>query len=106
LGLAAARPNLLDKKPEAGDAPGGSGLKPSDSLVERDAARCSALVPCRSRRQAARSAARAQLAFAVRFLAAGFFIGAFFFATDFAFAAALAIVIFPLHLFRPNQFRT
>ena len=35
--------------------------------------------------------ARAQLAFALRFLAAGFFIGAFFFATVFAFAADLAM---------------
>ena len=75
------------------------------SLVPRRTAVCrSALVPCRGRRQIARVAS-CQARLPARFLAAGFFAGAFFLATVFVLVAALAMS-FPFLSFRPNQLRT
>lgn len=92
----AGGPAWRGRKPEAGDAPGISGLKPSLGLVKRGATRSLPWCPAGAGARPRATNARTQLAFAVRFLAAVFFIGAFFFATVFAFAAALAICHFPL----------
>ena len=89
------------RRPETHSASPASNLR----LGLRKAARSAALPWCPAGAGARpRATAASAQAFAVRFLAADFFIGAFFFAADFTFAAALAMS-FPSSVFRPNQFR-
>jgi hypothetical protein len=93
-------------KPEAGDGLATSGLKPSLELVERGAARCSALVPCRGRRQTARDRCESSAGLRGTLLGGRLLHRRLLLRNGLCLRCCLSHVISLFCLLCPNQFRT
>jgi len=93
------------EKTEAGDAPGISGLKPSTRTTERCAARCSALVPCRGRRQTARDRCESSAGLRGTLLGGRLLHRRLLLRYGLCLRGCFRHCHFPLRLLVPNQFR-